>query len=149
MPDITKKQAQRLAARVKGDSLATIAAAEGCSKQAVAKSLATPAVRVLGMELFSVNADTGETVDLVRDALKAVVNVMDNATRAVLVTESVGGYTTQRIQYVPDYATRLAAASRILSLADKQPAFRPTVAIEQDRETVTTHTRERQRVDIS
>jgi len=147
MAELTKTQAKRLAAHLQGDSLSTIADAEGCSKQAVAKSLAAPAVRDL-VPIFGntalVDADTGEPINLVAEALSVIAHVMNNAHRSVVITQRNGDSTQQHIEYVPDYPTRLAAASRILNLVDK-PA--PKIAVEQERETVTTHTRERVRVD--
>ena len=154
-PDLTETQARRLAKSIQGESLAAIATTEGCSKQAVAKSLAAPAVRqtafkILGRELMTQDKATGEMRDIVAEALSVVVHVMENATRPVVLTQSYGsgGGSQQHIERVPDYPTRLAAATRLLSLVDKpEAAVPPAVSIAEERETVTTHTRERRRVD--
>jgi hypothetical protein len=147
IPELTKTQAKRLAARLNGNSLSQIAETEGCTKQAVAKSLATPTVKravftLLGRPLASQNLETGESVDLVCEALQVVADTMLNAARPVVLTATAGGYTQQRVERFPDYGTRLAAASRLLSFVDKPP-----VALEHELETVTTHVRERRRVD--
>jgi hypothetical protein len=145
-PTLTEKQAKRVAAHIKGDSLATIAAEEGVSKQAVAKSLAAPAVQVALTTVFGAEwkIKVGDDyVNIIDQALLVVANTMQTAKRAIVLTESYGDSTQQRIEYVTDHPTRLAAAKHILTLADK-PA---PIAIEQERETVTTHTRERRRVD--
>jgi chromosome segregation and condensation protein ScpB len=149
IPELTETQAKRLAARIRGETLATIAVREGRTRQAISKSLLAPTVRraafmILGRPLTIQDEETGEAVDLVCEAVQVVANTMQSATRPVVLTTTADGYTQQRIERFPDYATRLAAASRLLTLVEKPT---PTVAIEQEHETVTTHTRQHRRVD--
>jgi hypothetical protein len=122
LPGLTKIQTARFALRVQGNSLAQIAEAEGVTKQAVAKSLSSPTVQraaftLLGRPLTTTD-ETGE-VDLVCHALKVIAETMCNATRPVVLTETGNGFSVQRVQFVPDHATRLAAAARLIGLVDR------------------------------
>jgi hypothetical protein len=122
--DLTPTQAKRLAKRIQGQSFAAIAENEGVTKQAVAKTLEAPKVKdavftLLGRPLTSKNAETGESIDIVCLAMQVVTHVMESATRPVVLSRTGNGFTEQRIEHVPDYQTRLAAALRLISLVDR------------------------------
>ena len=148
--EMTATQARRAAAHVSGDSLATIAAAEGVTKQAVAKSLDSPRVlkafeeMILGRVMHMKDPETGKPTSILNRALETVADCAFNAKRPVVITTTFGGSTTQEIRYVTDYQPRLQAALRLIDLIDKpKPA-----AVEELRESETiTRTRERRRVD--
>lgn len=110
---LTSAQVRRVTARLKGQSLATIAEAEGCSIQSVHESLRVPKVaatfEIMGQTLAAKDRETGEDVNLLLLLLENVWSIATQATRAVQVNGT--------IEHVPDYPTRLAASTRLLSLA--------------------------------
>jgi len=119
---LTATQVRRVTARVEGQSLATIAQAEGCSIQSVHESLRAPKVQqafdIMGRSLAAVDPESGKTVDFVLTLLANVWDIASGATRAVAVGD--------RIEMVPDYPTRLAASAKLLSLATPSKTYPET-----------------------
>ncbi len=110
---LTPTQLRRLSSRLEGKSLATIAESENCSVQSVHETLRVPKVaatfEIMGQTLAAKDRETGEDVNLLLLLLENVWSIATHATRAVQINGT--------IEHVPDYPTRLAASTRLLSLA--------------------------------
>jgi hypothetical protein len=141
---LTETQHRRVLKRVGGASLARIAQEEGRAISTIDESLKAPAVQeffsILGCQM-RVKED-GELINPVLGSLSIIYSISQNATRAVVVSDGDG---RTHLEQVPDYATRLAAASKFLGLVDKPPpaAASDTLEVEQT-ETRSHRTRVRQ-----
>jgi DNA-binding CsgD family transcriptional regulator len=132
MQDLTPTQLRRVLATLAGKTQSEIAAAEGVSKQAVAKTVATPRVRNTVRDLitytYSVEMKDGieEKTSLVEGAIRTLYTLLE-AEKAVVFG---GSYAM-----VPDSAVRLAAALKIIELyeppqSSRQPDATPATVEE-------------------
>jgi hypothetical protein len=118
-PRLTPKQARRAAAAIAGEPLSAIAKAEGVSKQSVAETLRAPAVRETIREIIgraTIQPPGGEKRSLVTYALQQLAELL-HAERPVV---HGGTY-----EMVPDNVVRLAAATKILELAEPPGSATP------------------------
>ena len=141
MASLTATQKSRALATVAGVKPSEIAAAQNGSKQAVAASIAKPAVRaavreLLGLLVVSETSADGSVTH--KTFQQCALETVAEALRANRVF-TFGNDFVER----PDWPTRLAAADRIFAFAE--PAILPPIATTEKptivEETVETHRR--------
>ena len=122
LPNLTKIQGERLIKKLAGKSISEIAQEEKVSRQAVFDTLNAPhvgkyAVRVYGRTMAYWNGDIGREVDMIAHAVHTLAHTMCRAKKALILNRrDPDGTVTQRIEYVPDMPTRLAAAKLYLEI---------------------------------
>jgi len=127
-PSLTPTQARRLAARIEGQSIASIARADGVSRTAVQHSLAKAGARDMirdygeqvsvRTEAVTVDgeAQRSELIPIIQALLNEVCKVGLGATRPMVLTSVRNGQRTQRIEFVEDERLRAETSLRLLEL---------------------------------
>jgi predicted DNA-binding protein YlxM (UPF0122 family) len=144
LPHLTELQGRRLAKHLSGLSASEIARQEGVTKQAVADTLRRPsvgkyAVRAFG-RLLTYRSDINSLeVDMIAQAVHTIAHALCRARKAVTLNHrTADGEVSQRIEYVPDIPTRLAAAKLFLDTVRPAQQLYEELHLEQidDREDV-------------
>lgn len=105
---LTDVQAARLAANVSGETSSEIARREGVTSQSVDESLHR-AELVLAGHVFSAKTNVdGKQRNIVEVLLTNLVSIATEATKPVIFGN--------QFRLVPDYATRMAATTRLLDM---------------------------------